>query len=117
MTATSYFDNLAVSQTRNAYIEIKNCAQTTKPIQNNDNTQVEQKPQERIAVTTEPIEPTITIEKPQEELDTSFVNGTVFTLLLVFANVIAVSILGIMSYGFVKPKEPKIDVPEQKDFY
>ncbi len=92
-TAKSFYDNVVPSQSKSADIVITKCTEAApepQPV-------VQQPPQNEIIIT------------PATEPTTSsgWSTGAILTAILVLANLIALTVLGVMGYGyFKKPKDP-----------
>ncbi len=109
-TAKSFFENVGLSQSKTADIVIVKCTEsapltTSTPDTGNDFSG-------DAVVVAPPHVPEVDVinivpEDGAAETQETFLSGAVFTGILVGANLIALTILGVMGYGyFRKPKDP-----------
>ncbi len=130
-TAKSFFDNVGQSQSKTADVVIVKCTNdvvTVPPAQNNQNFQTS--PVSNPVVTPPPFVNDIVVVPPAgsntQTQGTSFFDSALFTGVLVMANLLALTVLGVMAYGyFRKPKDPMAEQFEDdkqldvgpKDYY
>ncbi len=109
-TAKSFFDNVGESGSKTADVVIVKCEETVvvSPPQNNQNFQTS--PVSEPVVVPPPRVDNIVVVPPKQDNQTngtSFFDSALFTGILVMANLLALTVLGVMGYGyFKKPKDP-----------
>jgi uncharacterized membrane protein len=128
-TAKSFFDNVGESHSKTANVVVAKCSDdvVVVPPQNNQNFQ-SSPVSEPVVVPPPRVDDIVVVPPPRPENEsTSFFDSALFTGILVMANLLALTVLGVMAYGFFKkPKDPlaeqfEDDKPVQetqfKDYY
>lgn len=117
-TAQAFYDNSAKSGSKTANVVVTKCAEVVSQPQGGSSkfTQPVVVPPPKVEV----------IQQPESSDNKSLLNGSVMTAVLVLANLVALTVLGVMAYGFFRKKEPefgsqfvddKSEEFEQKDYY
>ncbi|MBW2969759.1 hypothetical protein KY309_03800 [Candidatus Woesearchaeota archaeon] len=112
-TVRTYYDNVALSNTDTANIAIVKCSAAVNSNSNSNSGSSYTEP----VVTPPPYVPqddVIIVPPAQTESNSTWANSAVLTAVLVLANLIALTVLGVMVYGYFR-KQPEEAVEEQAE--
>jgi uncharacterized membrane protein len=109
-TARSFYDNSAESGKKTADVQITKCASQTvvQPPESNNQDFSGSSSNEQVVVPPPRTDDVIIVRPPvAEEQNSTFWSSALFTGILVMANLLALTVLGVMLYGFrKKPEDP-----------
>ncbi len=109
-TAKSFFENAGESQSKTVDVVIVKCQDddvvVVPPAQSNQNFQ-SSPVSDPVVVPPPRVDDIVFVPPSNSQNGTSFFDSALFTGILVMANLLALTVLGVMSYGyFKKPKDP-----------